>query len=99
MYVQIMLLDIAEFREKWRRESSSFQMGVSETAFTRVLLGKILIPFYVTVYNNICRRFALCIRITFITTLAYLTPGKYTTRSAYQNAALERIMCGPPSPE
>jgi len=51
-------------------------MGVSEIAFTRVLLGKIRIPFYVTVCNNICRCFALGIRITFITTLVYLTPGK-----------------------
>jgi hypothetical protein len=65
-----MLLDIAEFREKWRREGGSFQMGVSGIAFTRALLGKIRIPFYVTVYN-ICRRFALGIRITIITTLAY----------------------------
>lgn len=65
----------ADFREKWRREGGSFQMGASEMAFTRALLAKIRTPLYVTVYN-ICRRFASGIRITFITTLAYLTPGK-----------------------
>jgi hypothetical protein len=61
-----MPLDVVEFREKWSREGGSFQMGVSELAFTRALLGKIHIPFYFTVYNNICRLFALGIKITFI---------------------------------
>ena len=35
-----MLLDVAEIREEWSREGGSFQMGVREIAFTRVLLGK-----------------------------------------------------------
>lgn len=71
-----MLLDIAEFCEKWSREDSSFQMGVSEISFTRVLLGKIRIAFSFTVYNNICILFALDIKITFTSTLVNLTPGK-----------------------
>jgi len=51
-------------------------MGVREISFTRVLLGKIRITFYFTVYNNIYRFFALGIKITFISTLANLVPGK-----------------------
>jgi len=74
--LQIMQLDMLIFVKSGEREGGSFQMGVSEIAFTRALLAKIRIPFYVTVYNKICRRFALDIRITLITTLAYLTPGK-----------------------
>jgi hypothetical protein len=76
MYLQIMLLDIAEFREIWSRVGGSFQMDVSEISLTRVFLGKIRIPFYFTVCNNICRLFALGIKITFISTLANLAPGK-----------------------
>jgi hypothetical protein len=56
--------------EKW---SGSFLMGVSEITFTRVLLGQVRTPSYVT-YYNIGRLFIFVVNITFITTLANLTP-------------------------
>ena len=51
-------------------------MGVSEIAFTGVLLGQIRIPFYFAVYNICIFLFALGIEITFISTLTDSARGK-----------------------